>query len=357
MNRAEFLDQLASQIIERVQSGNIPQQCLKQEIVGLLKETMYPDVSEKTQVVTILLSDIRGFTAISERYTASQILQMLNLYFGYMNPIILKYGGMIDKYMGDAILVVFGEPESSPDDALNAVACAIEMQLAMDKVNLGNKALGFPDIFAGIGLNTDTVSSGQLGTDIHKEFTVIGDGVNLASRIESHSLRGQVLISQNTLAYVKDHVQIGQVNQVQVQGKSQPVELLEVIGIDFHGQRFEVPRREVRTSIRLEMDAPFEFQLIKGKKVLPNYLQGTIRDLSYHGLFAIADTAIEPLTNIRFTLSLNLLGGKSRDIYAKVVSVRTLPEGHYGYGIEFTMLDEESQHSIKNFIDRIIGGK
>lgn len=357
MNKAEFLDQLASKLIDRVQAKSATGQQLQEEIAALLKESMYPEVIEKTQEVTILLSDIRGFTAISERYTASQILQMLNLYFSYMNPIILKYGGMIDKYMGDAILVVFGEPSASPEDALNAVACAIEMQLAMDTVNHHNKTLGFPEIFAGIGLNTDTVSSGQLGTDIHNEFTVIGDGVNLASRIESHSLRGQILISQYTWERVKDAVQIGQVNQVQVKGKSQAVELLEVTSIDYHGLRLEVPRREVRSCIRLEMNTPFEFQLIKGKQVLPDYLQGTIRDLSYNGLFATANEAIAPLTNIRFTLSLNLLGGKPRDIYAKIVSARELQAGEYGYGIEFTMLDEESQQSIKNFIDRIISGK
>lgn len=307
------------------------------------------------QEVTILLSDIRGFTSLSERYAAADVVQMLNNYFSRMNTIINRYGGMIDKYMGDAIMVVFGVDDSQQDDPHRGVACAIEMQIAMDEVNRANEALGFPELFTGIGLNSGTVSAGRLGSDIHEEFTVIGDGVNLASRVESYTLRGQVLISQHTYEKVKDVVTIAKKNTVRVKGKSEIVELYEVTGIDWQYKHLELPRREVRSSIRLAMDTTFAYQIVKGEEVMGDVLEGHLRDISYDGLFAILDHNIKPQTKIRFGLSTSLLGGKTRDIFARIVSVRKMKEG-YGCGIEFSSLDDDCKESIKSYIDRIIMG-
>jgi len=337
------------------QNQQVPETQLRSDIKRMLEALDDNSNIESTQEVTILLSDIRGFTSISERYSASQILHMLNNYFSRMNDIIVSYGGMIDKYMGDAIMVVFGVPENHPDDAANAVACAIEMQLAMDEVNAYNKQHGFPEIYAGIGLNTDTVSSGKLGSEIHNEFTVIGDGVNLASRIESHSLRGQVLISEYTYAKIADIVETGHVNHVQVKGKKDEVSLYEVKGISWQGKNLQVPSREIRGSMRIEVDSPFSFQILKGKNVEPEIIHGTIQDLGYHGLFAVSEKEIPVLTNLRFKLSLSLVGGTSQDIYAKILSRRKLENG-FGYGIEFTDLDPPSAESIRLFVNRIIAG-
>ena len=218
-------------------------------------------------------------------------------------------------------------------------------------------ALGtsLPEIFVGIGINTDKVSAGQLGSEIHNEFTVIGDGVNLTSRIESYSLRGQILVSEHTYQQVQDKIKIGNINNVHVKGKANAINLYEVLGVEKDGQWLENPNREIRNAIRLSFEQPFEFNLLKGKEVVEEIIPGVIKDISYNGLFALVKKKIEVLTNIRFSLALNLIGGKTRDIYAKVVSVRQLKNG-YGYGIEFTDLDAESQKSVKLFIDRIIGG-
>jgi len=350
------LDPLVDQITEMFNTHEqTDDQQFRDNLKSLIRKYSFQDNSEQNHEVTIQLSDIRGFTTLSEHYSPNQILHMLNHYFSRMNSIILKYHGMIDKYMGDAIMVVFGMPEASEKDAVNAIACAIEMQLVMDEVNQYNKQQGYPEIFAGIGINTDTVSAGQLGSDIHNEFTVIGDGVNLASRIESYSLRGQILIGDQTYHKVRDHIETGCINKVQVKGKSEPVSLYEVMSIHVDDHTLSVPKREIRNSIRLQIEQPFEFNIVENKNVLNETISAMIKDISYNGLFAVIEEKIEVLTNIRFSLALNLLGGQTRDIYGKIVSVRQLQHG-YGCGIEFTSMDDESQQAIKSFIDRIIGG-
>jgi len=327
---------------------------LKAKITSLIEAYSQPGNSAQSREVTILLSDIRGFTALSERFEAIQIVKMLNNYFSQMNEVILNYGGMIDKYMGDAIMVLFGVPEQHPDDAQRAVDCAVEMQIAMEKVNRKNKAEGLPELFVGIGINSGSVSAGQIGSELHNEYTVIGDEVNLASRIESHSLRGQILISEQTYQKVKDYVEIASTNKVSVKGKSEMLTLYELQ--ESHWQKkLIVPRREIRASIRVMIDASFPFQIISGKDVLPDIHTGQAKNISYNGIFAIIQQPMEILTDIKLSLSLSLLGGESRDIYGKIVNIRKRDDG-YGCGIEFSSLDEDSQQTIKHFIDRIVEG-
>ena len=263
--KKQFVDNVLAAISGPVSKS---EQSLKKEINALVDTLFDKNTKAYSREVTILLSDIRGFTDLSERHETSEIVRMLNNYFTHMNEIILRYGGMIDKYMGDAILSIFGVPDSRDDDTFRALACAIEMQLAMDKVNKQNKSQGLPELFVGIGINTATVSAGQVGSDLHSEYTVIGDGVNLASRIESHSLRGQVLISQYTYEKVKNVVEVGTLNKVHVKGKQNSVTLYEVISLNGK-KKLQVPRREIRTSVRVEIDAHFSFQIVAGNPARP----------------------------------------------------------------------------------------
>ena len=156
---------------------------LESQIYSLLHDSLGNEAAHSSEV-TILLSDIRGFTALSENYPATDIVSMLNHYFTRMNEIIHKYNGIIDKYMGDSIMVLFGVPDSDPEDVSRAVACAVEMQIAMDTVNQDNADSGLPELFMGIGVNTGSVSAGEVGSELHHEYTVIGDGVNLVSCIK-----------------------------------------------------------------------------------------------------------------------------------------------------------------------------
>ena len=142
--------------------------------------------------VVVLVSDIRGFTSISEEYEGIAVVEMLNRYFNVMNHIIIEqYSGVIDKYIGDSVMAVFGINDEK-DMLCNAIECAIEMQKAMDEINKKNIELGMPKIYMGIGISYGEVVLTRLGNALHSELTVIGNIVNLASRIEAFSLRGQV---------------------------------------------------------------------------------------------------------------------------------------------------------------------
>ncbi|MBI4207958.1 MAG: adenylate/guanylate cyclase domain-containing protein, partial [Betaproteobacteria bacterium] len=231
--------------------------------------------------VTIVLADLRGFTAISEAYAATVVLELLNRYLVRMSEIIFRHSGTIDKFMGDSIMVLFGAPVGHEDDVRRAVACAVEMQVAMTEINRHHKQQGMPELFMGIGINTGAVMAGLLGSDLYSEYTVIGDEVNLTSRIEAFSLRGQVLISQNTFERCRDFIRAGDPMDVHVKGKVNPVSLREVLAIP--SLSAEVPRQEIRRSPRIEVKITFSYQVVKSKIVVPQMHQGTIRDISYHG--------------------------------------------------------------------------
>ena len=160
--------------------------------------------------VTILLTDLRGFTSVSETYPVGVVLELLNHYLVEMSKVIARHGGTIDKFMGDSIMVLFGVPQAHDDDVRRAAACAVDMQIAMDALNARQRQIGMPALYMGIGLNTGVVMAGMLGSDLYSEYTVIGDEVNLASRIEAVSLRGQVLISERTYERCGEYVQVGE---------------------------------------------------------------------------------------------------------------------------------------------------
>ena len=303
--------------------------------------------------VTILLADLRGFTSISESYAAAVVLALLNRYLGRMSEIIFRHGGTIDKFMGDSIMVLFGAPATHEDDVRRAVACAVDMQIAMKEINQDNKRQGMPELYMGIGINTGTVMAGLLGSELYSEYTVIGDEVNLASRIEAFSLRGQVLISQNTYERCPDFATTGEPMDVHVKGKAQPVSLREVLAIPTLGT--EVPRQEIRRSPRIEVKIPFSYQTVKSKIVVPQIHEGTIRDISYHGVLAEVGQDLEPYTEIKLALDLSLVGYKASDIYAKVLKTRAQGT-RYLSAIEFTSVSVQSNLNIQQFIHLLIQG-
>jgi adenylate cyclase len=303
--------------------------------------------------VTILLADLRGFTSISESYAAIVVLELLNRYLARMSEIIFRHGGTIDKFMGDSIMVLFGAPATHEDDVRRAVACAVEMQIAMNEINHDNKRQGMPELYMGIGINTGTVMAGLLGSELYSEYTVIGDEVNLASRIEAFSLRGQVLISQNTYERCPGFVTTGDPMDVHVKGKALPVSLREVLAIPTLGT--EVPRQEIRRSPRIEVKIPFSYQTVKSKIIVPQIYEGTIRDISYHGVLAELDQDLEPYSEIKLALDLSLVGYKASDIYAKVLKTRA-QGARYLSAIEFTSVSVQSNLNIQQFIHLLIQG-
>ncbi len=185
---------------------------------------------------TILFSDIRGFTTISENLGPQETVSLLNDYFTLMVDCIQNEGGMLDKFIGDAIMAAFGMPVSHNDDPDRAVRTAIEMIKELQRFNQENESKGRSPIEIGIGINTDVVVSGNIGSRKRMDFTVIGDGVNLASRLESacKQYSALILISENTCNQLRGTYLMREADRVVVKGQSKPVAIYEVL--EYHDE-------------------------------------------------------------------------------------------------------------------------
>lgn len=186
-----------------------------------------------TLPVTILFSDIRGFTTISEQLDAQHLVALLNEYFTEMVDIVMDHGGVVDKYIGDAIMVVFGAPVPEPDDALRAVRAAVQMRKALERLNQRLEARGATPIRTGIGVHSGDVVAGNIGSERRMEYTVIGDAVNLASRLEgaTKELGADLVISDGTYELVREHVDATLLGTITVKGREQPVSVYAVDGV------------------------------------------------------------------------------------------------------------------------------
>ena len=303
--------------------------------------------------VTVLLSDLRGFTSMSERHDGPTLLDMLNRYLVRMTEIAVSHGGVIDKFMGDAVMVLFGAPVSHGDDAFRAVHCAVDMQRALLEMNRENRERGLPELNMGIGINTGPVIAGLLGCDLHAEYTVIGDEVNLTSRIEAYSLRGQVLISDSTRRLVQDRVELSEAMPVYVKGKRDQVHLYEVLGIP--SLEKPVPRQEVRKSPRVETRMPFEYERVVGKVVEPVKHAGTVLDIGYNGVLAEMAHPVPAHTDLKLHLHVARGGSGDTDVYARVVRIFER-EGRPLACIEFTSVPPQGAENIRRFVQMLLQG-
>jgi adenylate cyclase len=361
-NRDDLISQIIT-VINDVYAKNIHdqfspadhRQLLRPRLVDLINRTLDKETATKSREVTIMLSDLRGFTAMSENYPAYSVIEMLNRYLSKMCEIIItQHTGVIDKFMGDSIMVLFTGQENRSDMVERALSCAVHMQISMDEINRRNESTGMPPLYMGIGINTGNVVTGAVGSKLHSEYTVIGDEVNLASRIESYSLRGQILISENTYQHAKDYIETDKPIRALVKGKRYPINLYELLSVN-RPSPLTVPRREIRKSPRIDVDMPFTYQRVVDKKILPEKYEGRILDISYNGLLGSLAEPLEVFSEIRFPLSLSMLGGQTSDVYAKILKIRDV-KGECQAHIEFTSIQIHAKDAIKSFIDRIIQG-
>ena len=180
------------------------------------------------QTITVLFADIRGFTALSERENPEKVVGLLNRYFSAMTEIIFDHGGTLDKYIGDGLMALFGAPSASPADAMNAVKAAVTMQKRLASLNEELHKAGYGQIAVGIGLHTGEATVGYIGSDKRSEYTAIGDTVNLASRLESNALGGQILMSEATAAASGNLIPVNPREPLIVRNRVQPVNVFEV---------------------------------------------------------------------------------------------------------------------------------
>jgi adenylate cyclase len=179
---------------------------------------------------TILFSDIRGFTAMSERLSAEEVVRLLNEHFEDMVEVVFDFNGVLDKFLGDAVMALWGVPVGGPDDADRAVRAALEMQRRVDAMNARQAERGRPTIGLGIGVNTGECVVGNMGSSRRLEYTVIGDTVNLASRLCSLAGPGEIVVSDHTRDALAGEYDLEALPAQQVKGKSRPVSLFRVTG-------------------------------------------------------------------------------------------------------------------------------
>lgn len=301
--------------------------------------------------VTIMFADLRGFTSITSALPAGMVIAMLNRCLGKMSEVVSRHHGVIDKFMGDSLMILFGIPIERPDDVQRALTCAIEMQLAMTEINNRDRPEGMPELFMGIGINTGSVMAGKFGTNFYSEYTVIGDEVNLTSRIEAFSLRGQILISENTFAHCSDFGAVSEPMEVFVKGKPQPVKLRELYAIPSLG--LEVPRKEVRRSHRVEVKLPCQLNSVRDKYVIPKRSGATIRDIGYHGVLIETAHPLETLQDVKLEFDLPLVEFRANDIYAKVVNTKLDGDRHLA-GLEFTSVSPNTDMKIQLFVQLLV---
>ena len=192
----------------------------------------------ESREMTILFSDVRGFTTISEGLNPKELTLLMNEFLTPLSRVIYKYRGTIDKYMGDCIMAFWGAPLPDQDHARNAILAAIEMQASLKALQPQFKQRGWPEIHAGMGINTGRVSVGNMGSEVRVAYTVMGDEVNLASRLEGITKQYGVgiIVGENTRNAVPDFI-YRELDHVRVKGKDKPVAILRTIGIGQRGEQ------------------------------------------------------------------------------------------------------------------------
>lgn len=320
---------------------------LSDEIVDVLLES--PEgvkLGGERKKITILTSDLRGFTATSESITPEEVVKILNFYLGYMTNIITKYGGIIDEFMGDGILVLFGAPISKEDDAERAVACALAMQLEMEAINKQLEAWGYSSLKMGIGINTGEVVVGNIGSEQRTKYGVVGSEVNLTYRIESYTIGGQILISEKTLKDIKPKLKINEQKQVSPKGVKEPLTIYSLVGIE---DKYNLILPEVvEKYIELPEKINLEYSLLTDKDIDQKIFMGKIIELSSQGAKVMInpDTCVCPdsLKNLKIILC-DL--DRNQDLYAKVL--KSFPDENY-FQITFTHLPPDIAKKFNSLI-------
>ncbi len=309
---------------------------LNSEVVAnLLEKPGALKLGGDRKAITILSSDLRGFTALAERLSPEEVVQILNLYLKHMSEVISSYHGTIDKFMGDGILVLFGAPTPRVDDAERAVACAVAMQLAMVPVNQKMMQWGHQPLEMGIGINTGDVVVGNIGSEQRADYSAVGSQVNLTYRIESYTTGGQILISASTLQSVETIVRIDGQQQVKPKGVAQDIIIYQVGGIGGSYNLFLPDATEVLLSLS---DAiALRYTLLDGKHVGEHVCYGSLIQLSDRGAKICSnqncqDSLPSGLSNIKLNLLNEIenaagnegIADYSDDIYAKVTAIQSV---------------------------------
>jgi adenylate cyclase len=304
---------------------------------SLIENPSALELGGERRTVTIMMSDLRGFTAISERLEPERVVQMLNAYFEVMVELVLEYNGTINEIIGDALLIVFGAPQEMPDRAPRAIACAIEMQNAMAEVNLQNRRQGLPQLQMGIGLNEADVIVGNIGSSRRSKYAVVGSGVNMTGRIESYTVGGEILISESVRQAAGDVLRIDGQRDVLPKGAEAPLRIYEVGGIA--GTYNLALEGHSSALVTLAQEIPLRYTMLEGKDVGRKGQAGAVLRLAKNAAEIRLSESADPMTNVKMNLEDVDEALSARDFYSKVT--RAVDTEAKTYVVHFTSVPPE----------------
>ncbi|HEX2481054.1 MAG TPA: PAS domain-containing protein, partial [Methylomirabilota bacterium] len=306
-------------------------------VANLLDSPTGQKLGGEKRKITMMMSDLRGFTSLSERLAPERVVALLNRYLEAMVAVIKEYNGTIDEFIGDAIFVLFGAPVWAENDAQRAVACAVAMQQAMTAVNEQNRAEGLPDLEMGIGVHTGQVVVGNIGSSERMKYGVVGSQVNLTSRIQGYTTGGQILISDSTRHEVGRILGIGKQMEVKAKGIEHPITLYEILGI---GGPYKLYLPETSDAlVPLPEEIPVRYALVEGTHLSGDMRKGSFTKLSPKGAEAILEQPVPNFSNLK----IHLVGTDGKEIpgalYAKVVGA--VSGSSTCFSVRFTSMSPE----------------
>lgn len=298
----------------------------------------------ETREITILMSDVRGFSALSADMRPDVLIDVLNRYLGKMIDTLLEYEGVINEIIGDGILAFFGAPADMEDHPARAVACALKMQCAIEEVNAHNKVQGHPTLEMGISVVTGSVVVGNIGSDRRCKYGAVGASVNLAGRVESLAVGGQILMTRSTYEKVADIVSVRNTFSVEMKGLPDPVEVYDVVAIaGRYGIRLNPEEDRLVT-----LDRPVHAHLhrLAEKVVDQEGSEAAITSISLKSAVCSSALDLALWEDVRCTL-ISDQGSSCGEIYGKVTAMEHLETGNR-ITVRFTSLSAQAEALIRN---------
>lgn len=299
--------------------------------------------------ISLIMSDLRGFTALTSHMTPEQVITFLNRYLGRMVEILIDHRGIIDEIIGDGILAFFGAPEPLEDHPGLAVSCALKMQLAMDEINALNERDGLPHLEMGVAVNTGEVVVGNIGSEQRAKYGAVGWQVNFTGRLESYTVGGQVLISQSTYERLADILDVKEVLRVDMKGMPHTVALYDVTGIR-GPYNLHLPDRDERP-VPIAQPLAVQVHRLDQKTVGSTSETARITEISMKSAVVTFHSEIGQWENVKMLLLDERSQPTAGEMYAKVVSVGRAGETYLA-GVRFTSASPEAYSVFRSLVGK-----
>ena len=284
--------------------------------------------------LTIMMSDLRGFTALTSQMEPERVVLFLNRYLSRMIEILMDHRAVIDEIIGDGILAFFGAPEPMEDHALKAVSCALKMQLAMEEINTVNEREGLGHLEMGIAVNTGDVVVGNIGSERRTKYGVVGAQVNFTGRMESFTVGGQILISPSTFERLSGVIEPGEQLKVQMKGVPAPVTLYEVKGL---GEPYNIRLARIDDELR-HLSSPIKVNIyrIKDKVVSGTGESALVVAINPKSATLVCSGMLKLWEDLRVDAADEKDPGERRSLFVKVMAVKEVPGEKQEASVRFT---------------------